>query len=265
MHQCAALTIEALQTAQHGLSAVHRVRPRVCFRVGKMGVCMSKMLSTAVIAATFALASTPAAAATTLTFSNACGGVCTDYGIISQGYGDIAGLLNISYRSVASQGSNTTAGDVATWSTGYGALSDVAYGASGATMEIMFQLLDATKQITFNSVNYAAWSNNGPTTTQLGLFSLAGGGPISASASVVAPTGGSASWAPNVTSANGFKFHFGADAYYSAIDNLTFTISDVNVAGAVPEPATWLSMILGFGLIGTAARRRTSRRAVAII
>lgn len=33
--------------------------------------------------------------------------------------------------------------------------------------------------------------------------------------------------------------------------------------GAVPEPATWLSMIFGFGLIGGALRSRSARRAIA--
>ncbi|MFM9976433.1 MAG: PEPxxWA-CTERM sorting domain-containing protein [Sphingomonadaceae bacterium] len=33
--------------------------------------------------------------------------------------------------------------------------------------------------------------------------------------------------------------------------------------GAVPEPATWLSMIFGFGLIGGAMRNRSARRALA--
>ncbi len=229
---------------------------------------MRKLLSTALFAATCALVSTPATAATTLTFSNACGGVCADYGVISQSYGDIAGVLNISYRSVASQGSDTAAGDASAWTTGYATLSDVAYGAGGATLEIAFQLLDATKKITFNSVQYAAWTNNGSTTTQLSLFSLGGGAfaaPMMASGNVVAAATGSATWAPNMTSMDGFRFHFGADAYYAAIDNLTFTISDINAAGAVPEPTTWLSMILGFGLIGAAARRRNARLASAIV
>jgi hypothetical protein len=35
-----------------------------------------------------------------------------------------------------------------------------------------------------------------------------------------------------------------------------FQIGDGN--GAVPEPATWAMMILGFGLVGAAARRRTA-------
>ena len=43
----------------------------------------------------------------------------------------------------------------------------------------------------------------------------------------------------------------------TAIDNLT-----IGVSGAVPEPATWAMMIVGFGLIGAAARRRQGVRTV---
>jgi PEP-CTERM motif len=39
----------------------------------------------------------------------------------------------------------------------------------------------------------------------------------------------------------------------TAIDNLT-----IGVAGAVPEPATWAMMLLGFGMMGAAVRRRRS-------
>lgn len=38
------------------------------------------------------------------------------------------------------------------------------------------------------------------------------------------------------------------------VDNLLIT--DNVVAGAIPEPSTWVMMILGFGLVGAAARRR---------
>ncbi len=40
---------------------------------------------------------------------------------------------------------------------------------------------------------------------------------------------------------------------YLAFDNLTYS-----AAGAVPEPATWALMILGFGAVGGAMRRRQS-------
>ena len=38
-----------------------------------------------------------------------------------------------------------------------------------------------------------------------------------------------------------------------------FRIATTSVAGAIPEPATWLMLILGFGTVGGALRRRNSR------
>jgi hypothetical protein len=38
-----------------------------------------------------------------------------------------------------------------------------------------------------------------------------------------------------------------------------FTFGSTVVGGGVPEPATWAMMILGFGLVGSAARRRVTR------
>lgn len=41
------------------------------------------------------------------------------------------------------------------------------------------------------------------------------------------------------------------------------TSSPLALPGGVPEPATWLMMILGFGVVGFATRRQTSTRAAA--
>lgn len=46
----------------------------------------------------------------------------------------------------------------------------------------------------------------------------------------------------------------GVYTYSSAFDTVT-----VNIGGAVPEPATWAMMLLGFGAIGWQVRRRRSR------
>jgi PEP-CTERM motif len=40
---------------------------------------------------------------------------------------------------------------------------------------------------------------------------------------------------------------------YVLLDNLTFALDE---AGAVPEPATWAMMLVGFGMVGGAMRRR---------
>jgi hypothetical protein len=47
----------------------------------------------------------------------------------------------------------------------------------------------------------------------------------------------------------------GGDLNYNDLD---FVFTNVGVSNAVPEPAVWAMMIAGFGLVGYAARRRTT-------
>ena len=178
----------------------------------------------------------------------------------------------MSYRSVLSNGSIVTFptfGNARAWSTGYGDLTTAIWGSENGALEIAFRLLDPTKKITLNSVDYAGW-DLAPVQTQFGLYSFESLGgvylPLTASGAVTAPGTGHATWAPNFTSASGFILHFGPDGYLGGLSNLTFTISDINAVTPVPEAATWLSMILGFGIVGAAMRRRSSlRSAVAIV
>ena len=62
--------------------------------------------------------------------------------------------------------------------------------------------------------------------------------------------------------------------FYGAVDNVQIDFSggrslnsnfEVAASGAVPEPATWGMMILGFGMMGASVRyrRRSSKVAVA--
>ena len=61
---------------------------------------------------------------------------------------------------------------------------------------------------------------------------------------------GFSGFGPNTTLSISSTGTFGVDAI---IDNLS-------VSGAVPEPATWALMILGFGAVGGAMRRRAAMR-----
>ena len=60
-------------------------------------------------------------------------------------------------------------------------------------------------------------------------------------------------------------------AFTGAVDNVAFNFANgpsanfnFEVAGAVPEPATWAMMIGGFGLVGGALRRRSARTATVV-
>lgn len=50
--------------------------------------------------------------------------------------------------------------------------------------------------------------------------------------------------------------NFNDAAFQSGLAFAGVTVNNVPVTGAVPEPATWAMMIAGFGLAGTALRRR---------
>jgi PEP-CTERM motif len=52
------------------------------------------------------------------------------------------------------------------------------------------------------------------------------------------------------------SFSFRQDPAFFRLDNISVTALN----GAVPEPATWAMMLLGFGMVGGSMRRRTSHQ-----
>jgi hypothetical protein len=174
---------------------------------------------------------------------------CVDGTPISQRYGDIAGVLNVSYATVS--GGVRTQGGVAHWTSGYETLQNVAYANPGLTLEITFELLKpAANTFTLNSAQYAAYLNR-QNTTSLSVLSL-DGSLLSTTGVVTSPTAGPATFSPAVAALGGLRLRFGPDAFNTGIDKISFDIS--NTVAAVPEPATWAMLIGGFGLIGGVMR-----------
>ena len=95
-------------------------------------------------------------------------------------------------------------------------------------------------------------------TTAFGVFST-GDGVVDRDISFTVPSFGLASYSragsftPTITSFNG-----GTNARvvttFSPTNRIVYTFTAATVA--VPEPATWAMMALGFGLVGAAARKR---------
>ena len=92
-------------------------------------------------------------------------------------------------------------------------------------------------------------------------WSLAGNANLSGPWTPVLP--GSEGTGNAYQSAGGAAFSPLADAGSSLSYGLPFTINGTVVTSGVPEPATWAMMIVGFGLVGGAMRRRVNKVAYA--
>lgn len=75
------------------------------------------------------------------------------------------------------------------------------------------------------------------------------------------PTGSYCNWSAIGVAFAGtaYSIDFGGTANATGFDNITFG-SDRPGGSIVPEPASWAMMIMGFGLVGFAARRRGHAR-----
>lgn len=78
------------------------------------------------------------------------------------------------------------------------------------------------------------------------------------------PNGGFCNWtAVGVNFAGtAYSIDFGGTAGQTGYDNITF--GDATPGGAVPEPATWAMLFLGFAAIGGAMRARKGRESLAV-
>ncbi len=213
-----------------------------------------KLAVTAGIAAL--IASSPASAATfVLDFGNTnCAGGCSDGGTFLQTYGDQAGL-DVSYQSMDGPG-NSTVGyqGLRYWGGSYGNLSGVAWGGTAfnsGVPEITFTLTQPGT-IRLNSLQYAGWPNTSRP-TEFRIYDL-NYNLLFNSGAVSAPGTGNSTIALNTGNSSGLRLQWGPDGFNAGIDNLSFSLNEP--LGAVPEPATWLMMIAGFGLIGGMMRRK---------
>jgi len=210
---------------------------------------MKKLLATL---ATGALFSGAAFANTyTLTFdqANACGGApCANYDLISQAYGDQAGVVDITYIDVLS--STTALKSLNWWNDSYNDLHGVAWASGGDSSShgrIEIRALGGGN-VTLDSMDFGAWVTT-TRGTHIRVTDIGGATTLFSYDGNVGSGSSHTSFAPGASSANGLWIDWYNSAYNVGIDNVRFTV-------AVPEPETYALFLAGLGVLGTLSRRR---------
>ncbi|MBK9441548.1 MAG: PEP-CTERM sorting domain-containing protein [Comamonadaceae bacterium] len=191
--------------------------------------------------------------ASLLTFDGAiCDGglTCTNGRPVDQTYGDIAGQLDVQYNNNTGNSANwgVDAGRMLWWSSNYGDLTNVIYGATASTGAAGVFLKPLTGyQVTLNGFDGAGFFGSYGTDVTF----LDGNNAPLYNATLTFPASGHVSIPGSYTSISGIYIYFGPDSYDTAIDNIDFTVTKV---GQVPEPGSLA--LLGLGLAGLAAIRK---------
>ncbi|OYU98102.1 MAG: PEP-CTERM sorting domain-containing protein [Burkholderiales bacterium PBB5] len=173
---------------------------------------------------------------------------CGDGSYLSQTYGDLAGVVDVTYSAPRLSGES-----LHWWSTDYNTLYGVAWAGGGdanSLGRIELKPVVSGEVVTLQSFDLGAWPNSarGSTVT---VYAIGGGTALFSWSGTVGQSGNLPThFTPGVSSATGLWIEWRDSAYNVGIDNIHYTV------GAVPEPAAWLSLAAGLvGLAGWARRR----------
>ena len=226
-----------------------------------------KTILKAVLAVTAMVASVPAAAS--VTFDTTTGGSYTGN---SAGYSFTSGGITMTATAwQAAQGTNlVNSAQMGLYSPGMGVIGIGDNGGANnyhqfdnAVRYTDFALLTFSQAVTIDSfyLNAFAIPNVNPMDTDLSFTALTGPA-VALAGSTITPAnwttvlgGPSAHSAVTGSGAASTRWLVGAGVADN-LNNDAFKIASVTVHAAVPEPATWAMMLIGFGAAGVSLRRR---------
>jgi hypothetical protein len=179
---------------------------------------------------------------------------CTAGRFVSQSYGDVAGVVDLSYVSPRA----TSPTSLKWWDTLYNNLYGVLYAGVGsdgnslARIEIKALAPDAVVTLAGFDLGAYAQTTLG---TSVNVYAIGGGTPLYSYSGPVGNGSVSATgFSVDVGAVGGLWIEWGDSAFNVAIDNIQYSVS------SVPEPApAWL--LLAGGMLGFRALRRRRERA----
>jgi|GEM_PF-1815519 len=225
-------------------------------------------VKTIALAAVAGLAVLPSGtSAAILDFSgNICGaagnGSCGDSSEIGQNYGDIAGQLDVSYRSFNGGTDVTYEPFLKHWAGNYGDLLHVVWGGPGPTVykaEIIFTPA-AGYEVALLSFDGGCYQNRGSCQTLNYAITSLGGSAIDGGATATLFPAHVSVAVNSGYFSDGIKLVWGPDAYDAGLDNILFEVRAIGPnTSPVPEPASWAMLIAGMGIVGASMRRRRTQ------
>jgi PEP-CTERM motif len=180
---------------------------------------------------------------------------CGNGGYISQSFGDVAGVADVTY----SLPRLTSPTSLRWWDTGFNTLYGVAWADgsdANSQARIEIKALAPGQAVTLTSFDLGAYFNASRATT-VNVYAIGSTTALFSFSGLVGTSNGPATtFNPNITVAGGLWLEFKDSAYNVAIDNINYSVT----AAPVPEPASVVMMLAGVGGL-LVARRRAARAA----
>lgn len=177
---------------------------------------------------------------------------CADWSYLSQSYGDIAGVVDITYSAPRTNPLESLRWWAGSYNSLYGVL--FASGSDGDSLaRIEIRALQPEATVTLSGLDLGAFPNT-TRGTQLAVYAIGGGTPLFSYTGNVGEAGDLPThFTLDITAAGGLWIEYRDSAYNVGIDNINFSVS------AVPEPETWALWAAGLAALGGLVRRRRAR------
>lgn len=188
------------------------------------------------------------------TQGNFCNGgkLCTNNAAIDQNFGS-TNEVSVSYGSFYDNYPN---GGMYYYERGFGDLVGNIYGNKGSvdplTTSRIVLSAKAGFEIALKSFDLGCFGNISNCQTASYSVLPGGGGYLNGVVGTGYPTHKTLSFNAGYGNVSVISFGYGENV---GIDNIKWDVR--KIGGAVPEPATWAMMILGFGIVGASMRRRS--------
>lgn len=175
---------------------------------------------------------------------------CSNYAYILQSYGDVAGVVDVSYAAPRVVSDSRS---LRWWAHSYNDLFGVLWadGGDGDSQARITLAPVGGGVVTLTHFDLGAYSMTTRGTT-VNVFEIGNATPLYTFSGNVGADSAHTSFDINVSSALGLQIEWQDSAFNVGIDNVTFTV------GAIPEPSTYALMLAGLLACGAIVKRRRS-------